>query len=183
MIAFDALTLLVPSYKLACYTAYMVDKLTPEARSENMRRIRSKDTGPELIVRRMVHAAGLRYRLHKKGLSGRPDLVFTSRKVCVFVHGCFWHGCPKCVDGTRKVKSNTAFWRAKVEGNRARDARHREALEADGWRVLIIWACEVRDPSKIAALIEKVRLAPTLPQRIRKDRKQADDSARHGAVT
>lgn len=139
----------------------MADKLTPEARSENMRRIRSKDTSPELLIRRAVHGAGLRYRLHQKGLPGRPDLVFASRRICVFVHGCFWHGCPHCIDGTRKVKSNSRFWREKVEGNRARDSRHRKALEDDGWRVFVIWECETRDPSKVAKLIEKIRSIPT----------------------
>lgn len=148
----------------------MVDKLSAQARSENMRRIRSKDTGPEMIVRRAIHAAGLRYRLHMKGLPGRPDLVFTAKKVCVFVHGCFWHGCSKCIDGTRKVKSNTAFWSAKIEGNKARDERHQAALETDGWKVLTIWECDVRDASLIAELIENIKFAPIPPPQCLNDR-------------
>ena len=122
-----------------------MDKLTPEARSRNMARIRSRDTSPELAVRRFLHGAGLRFRLHQKHLSGKPDLVFASRRACVFVHGCFWHGCPRCVDGTRKVKSNAPYWSDKVTGNRARDERHQSVLEAAGWRVLVVWECETRD--------------------------------------
>src|SRR3989442_1667939 len=101
----------------------MADRLTREARSENMRRIRSKDTRPELVVRHYLHGAGFRYRLHRKELPGQPDLVFPSRRLCVFVHGCFWHGCQRCVDGTRLVKSNKKFWKMKVAGNRERDSR------------------------------------------------------------
>lgn len=144
----------------------MADKLTPERRSENMRRIRSKDTGPEMLVRRAVHAAGLRYRLHKKGLAGRPDLVFGSRRLCVFVHGCFWHGCPNCIDGTRAVQSNQTFWNEKIAGNKARDVRNREALEADGWCVLTIWECETKEPGCLTALIENIRAQPILRPRL-----------------
>src|ERR1700674_4838408 len=98
-----------------------MDTVTPERRSAIMARIRSKDTAPELAVRRYLHAKGLRYRLHHAGLPGKPDLVFPARRVCVFIHGCFWHGCPHCIDGTRQVKSNSAYWSAKVAGHRARD--------------------------------------------------------------
>jgi DNA mismatch endonuclease (patch repair protein) len=91
----------------------MADSLSVRARSENMRRIRSKDTSPELRVRGYLHSAGLRYVLHKRALPGQPDLVFPSRRVCVFVRGCFWHGCPRCIDGTRAVKSNTAYGKTK----------------------------------------------------------------------
>lgn len=148
-----------------------------------MRRIRSKDTAPELIVRRAVFAAGLRYTLYKKGLPGRPDLVFPSRGTCIFVHGCFWHGCPRCIDGTRAVKSNAAFWRAKVEGNQARDARHRAVLEARGWQVLVIWECEVRDPLKLKKLTDRVRATPNRPQRFERGRMQMREGAQHdGAV-
>ena len=127
-----------------------------------MRRIRSKDTGPELLVRHAVHAARLRYRLHVRGLPGCPDLVFASRRACVFVHGCFWHGCPRCVDGTRAVKTNTAFWKAKVQGNKARDSRNRESLRARGWRVLTIWECECRDQVRLNNLVDSLRALPIL---------------------
>lgn len=160
----------------------MVDKLSPEARSENMRRIKSKDTAPELVVRRAVHTAGLRYRLHKKGLPGRPDLVFASRMTCVFVHGCFWHGCPKCIDGTRKVKSNSEFWRKKVEGNKARDVKHKTNLKILGWKVLEIWECETRNKANLEALVEQVRSIPIPQPRTRKGQTQAADTAHQGGA-
>jgi len=109
-----------------------VDTVSRERRSQIMSRIRGRDTVPELAVRRFLHAAGLRFRLHRFDLPGRPDIVLPSRRACVFVHGCFWHGCPKCVDGTRTVKSNTLYWRQKVETNRARDQRNQKRLEASG---------------------------------------------------
>lgn len=125
-----------------------------------MSRIRSSNTSPELAVRRYLHANGLRYRLHSKGLPGRPDIVFPTRRACVFVHGCFWHGCPRCIDGTRKVKSNVAFWEAKVRGNQERDERNTAKLEADGWSVAVIWECETSDATKLAALASAVRDRP-----------------------
>jgi len=132
-----------------------MDKLAPAARSRNMSRIRSRDTAPELVVRRYLHSQGLRFRLHLRQLPGKPDLVFGRRRACVFVHGCFWHGCPHCVDGSRLVKSNTSYWSEKVRGNRARDERHRTALEKDGWTVLVVWECEIRRPGRLAALAEQ----------------------------
>lgn len=135
----------------------MADRLTPQRRSENMARIRSRDTKPELTVRRFLHRLGLRFRLHRRDLPGKPDLVFPRYRVVVFVHGCFWHGCPRCVDGTRRVKSNATYWNAKVEGNRQRDIRHREALEAAGWSVQVIWECDVRAESVLRELGESIR--------------------------
>jgi DNA mismatch endonuclease (patch repair protein) len=124
----------------------MADKLSPERRSENMRRIKSKGMKPELTVRRMVHRMGYRYRLHRKDLPGKPDLVFGPSRKVIFVHGCFWHGHddPACPD-RRQVKSNQAYWNPKIAGNRERDARNQAALEAAGWRVLTVWECELRD--------------------------------------
>jgi DNA mismatch endonuclease (patch repair protein) len=135
----------------------MVDTVSPERRSAIMANIRSRDTAPELMVRSYLHSRGLRYRLHGRALPGKPDLVFSSRNVCVFVHGCFWHGCPKCVDGTRSVKSNASFWTGKVAGNRARDGRNVAALEAAGWTVLTIWECEVVDSDKLAQLTAAIK--------------------------
>jgi len=104
--------------------------------------IRSRDTRPELIVRKGLHATGLRYQLHSRDLAGRPDLVFRSRRAAIFVHGCFWHG-HDChlfkVPGTRRD-----WWTAKIDRNRTRDAQAFEQLEADGWRVLTIWECSLR---------------------------------------
>lgn len=109
-----------------------------------MSRIGSRDTTPELFVRRMLHAAGYRYRLHRKDLPGKPDIVFPSRKKIVFIHGCFWHG-HRCSKG-RLPKSNEAFWSGKIRNNRARDRRSTRQLEADGWKVMIVWQCEIKNP-------------------------------------
>ena len=122
------------------------------ARSRNMAAIRGKDTRPELAVRRFLHGKGLRYRLHAASLPGKPDLVFRSRRTVVFVHGCFWHGCPHCRSGRREVKSNADYWGPKLARNKARDIAARSALEAAGWLVLTIWECQSRDAFALAAL-------------------------------
>jgi DNA mismatch endonuclease, patch repair protein len=131
----------------------------PLTRSENMSRIRGKDTQPELAVRRAIWAAGLRYRLHDKRLPGKPDLVFPGRRVAVFVHGCFWH----CHDGCkyfRIPKTRTEWWVAKLARNKSRDAEVRGALEAKGWRVLVIWECEVADQGLLNDFVSRVKLMP-----------------------
>lgn len=122
-----------------------MDTLSRDQRAKNMAAIRSRDTSPELKVRRALFKAGLRYRLHDKRLPGRPDIVFSGRRLIVFVHGCFWHGCAKCVDGTRKVKSNNSYWAKKVRTNKERDARNVEKLKSEGWRVMEIWECEAAE--------------------------------------
>lgn len=104
---------------------------TPEQRSHTMRAVRSRDTGPEMIVRRFLHAAGLRYRLHDRRLPGVPDLVFPSRRVALFVHGCFWHQHPGC-EAAARPKSRPDYWNRKLDGNVARDARHLAEV-ATGW--------------------------------------------------
>lgn len=95
-----------------------MDTVSAQRRSEIMSKIRSRDTKPELAVRRYLHSTGLRYRIHRRDLPGRPDIVFPSRKLCVFVHGCFWRGCPNCVDGTRTVKSNGAYGKIEFKSTR-----------------------------------------------------------------
>lgn len=121
----------------------MTDTLSPAARSERMSRVRAKNTKPEMIVRRIVHGMGYRYRLHDRRLPGTPDLVFHGRGKVIFVHGCFWHRHP---DPTCKLarmpKSRQEFWGPKLEGNRERDARTQEALEREGWRSMVVWECE-----------------------------------------
>ncbi len=109
-----------------------------------MSRVRSKDTKPEMRVRRLVHSLGFRYRLHQRDLPGRPDLVFRSRRKVIFVHGCFWHRHPGC-DRARTPKSpeRQAFWREKFAGNVERDRRHQEALRDRGWSVFVVWECEL----------------------------------------
>ncbi|MCU1338039.1 MAG: XorII very short patch repair endonuclease [Bryobacterales bacterium] len=111
-------------------------------RSENMRRICSKGMLPELAVRSIVHQMGFRFRLHRKDLPGKPDLVFVSRRKVIFVHGCFWHAHDCRIAHT--PKSNAAYWGPKLERNKARDVRNIEALGAAGWKPLVIWECEIR---------------------------------------
>lgn len=119
-----------------------MDKLTPEDRSANMRAVRSKDTKPELAVRKTLRKAGLTgYRLHRKELPGRPDIAFIGRKKAIFVHGCFWHG-HECREGRRRPQSRQDYWLPKIAGNQSRDARHRAQLTAEGWDVLVVWDCE-----------------------------------------
>jgi DNA mismatch endonuclease (patch repair protein) len=120
----------------------MTDFLTPAERSDRMSRIRGKDTQPELALRKVLHRLGLRYRLYGAGLPGKPDLVFPRYRTVVFVHGCFWHRHDGCNIATTP-KSNTPFWLEKFEKNVARDARVATQLEALGWRVFIVWECEL----------------------------------------
>lgn len=132
-----------------------MDKIDRSRRSANMAKIRSTDTTPEMVVRRMVHGMGFRYRLHGKRLPGKPDLVFSARRKAIFVHGCFWHqhSRAECIDG-RKPKSNSNYWNPKLEGNVARDKRNRAALKKAGWDVLVIWDCETQSPN-LKSRIEK----------------------------
>ena len=109
-----------------------------------MSRVKGRDTTPELIVRRMLHTEGYRFRLHRKDLPGKPDIVFPGRRKVVFVHGCFWHG-HRCRKG-RLPKSNKDFWRTKIGANRARDRRHLKGLAALGWKTLVIWQCKLKAP-------------------------------------
>jgi len=121
------------------------------SRSENMRRIRSKGMKPEMLVRSLVYGLGYRYRLHRRDLPGKPDLVFGPRKKAIFVHGCFWHGHddPACVDGRRKPKSNLDYWLPKLARNKARDMEQEAELKRLGWAVLTIWECETRDGERL----------------------------------
>ena len=122
----------------------MVDTLTKQERSERMGRVKGADTKPEMVVRRLVHAMGYRYRLHGRDLPGKPDIVFRSRKKVIFVHGCFWHRHPRC-KLARIPKTRLDFWVPKLEGNRERDIRNQQALGQMGWRYLVIWECEIGD--------------------------------------
>ena len=125
----------------------------PEARSKNMRAIRSRNTMPELIVRRLTHRMGYRYRLHSKNLPRSPDLAFPGRTKAIFVHGCFWHR-HDCVRGNLTPKTNQAYWLPKLRKNEERDARNLRELRACGWSVLVIWECEISDGD---ALAERIR--------------------------
>ena len=121
----------------------MPDSLSPAERSERMSRVRSKDTKPEWIVRRLVHGLGYRYKLHDAALPGKPDLVFPARRKVIFIHGCFWHRHGARCPLTRLPKSKLDFWRPKLERNRERDQRNKRLLRAAGWRVLTIWECQL----------------------------------------
>ncbi|MEO9491098.1 MAG: DNA mismatch endonuclease Vsr [Marinomonas sp.] len=121
----------------------MVDTISSDRRSENMRRIRSKNSKPELLVRRLVHSLGYRYRLHRSDLPGKPDLTFGPKRKVVFVHGCFWHQhtAKDCLDG-RRPKSNTDYWNKKLERNVDRGRKNLALFRNLGWDVLIVWECE-----------------------------------------
>ena len=121
----------------------MADVLTAEQRSYCMSRIRGKDTNPELIVRKILHALGYRYRLHDRSLPGSPDLVFPGKQKVLFVHGCFWHR-HNCRYGRVIPKTRRAFWQRKLDGNRQRDKKNRQLLRNQGWNVLVVWECQLR---------------------------------------
>ncbi|MGQ0444747.1 MAG: very short patch repair endonuclease [Beijerinckiaceae bacterium] len=134
----------------------MADTLTTAQRSERMSRIKGKGTKTELTIRRLVHRLGYRYRLHKKELPGQPDLVFARHRAVIFVHGCFWHRHPdpKC-PLARLPKSRLTFWQPKLDSNRARDIRVEEELKTRGWRVLVIWECQLRERSRLETIIRE----------------------------
>jgi DNA mismatch endonuclease (patch repair protein) len=131
------------------------DVYGPEKRSAVMRRVKGRDTSPELVVRKALTRLGARYRLHRADLPGKPDIVLPGRRLAIFVHGCFWHG-HDCARGARVPKQNRDYWVAKVERNRARDARTREALAAAGWRVATLWECELKDAAALEARLREV---------------------------
>jgi DNA mismatch endonuclease (patch repair protein) len=128
----------------------VADTSSPERRSENMRRIRSKDMKPELQVRRLLHRLGYRYRLHRRDLPGHPDIIFPRLKKSIFVHGCFWHqhGDPECRI-TRVPKSRLEYWTLKLNRNKERDEESVTSLTSMGWTVLVVWECQVPEERKL----------------------------------
>lgn len=136
----------------------MVDVLTPEQRQLNMSRIRGRDTRPEMLVRRGLHACGFRYRLQDRKLPGRPDLIFPRYRAVIFVHGCFWHGhdCPLF----KLPETRRDFWDAKISSNRTRDKRVEETLLEQGWRVATVWECSLKGINKLGGdeVIQQCRL-------------------------
>jgi DNA mismatch endonuclease (patch repair protein) len=126
----------------------MVDLLSPEKRSKNMGRIKSKDTKPEFVVRQLLFRLGYRFRLHPTDLPGKPDIVFIGRRKAIFVHGCFWHQHSECREG-RMPGSRAHYWVPKLEGNVRRDRRHTLALVQLGWNVLVVWECETQSLEKL----------------------------------
>lgn len=131
-----------------------MDLLTPRQRSVVMSAVKGKNTGPELAVRKLVHGLGYRYRLHGKGLPGKPDLVFRCRGAIIFVHGCFWHRHPGCALA-RLPKSRNDFWEPKLTANRVRDLRNERALRALGWRVQVIWECQIANTERLEGRLRR----------------------------
>lgn len=132
-----------------------MDRLSRDRRSENMRQIRSKDTAPELALRSLVHRLGYRFRLHRKDLPGKPDLVFPARKKVIFLHGCFWHQHKECREG-RLPGTRHEYWEPKLARNQERDAVSQAALKSLGWEVLTLWECQLaKDPASISQKITR----------------------------
>ncbi|WP_272700876.1 very short patch repair endonuclease [Desulfovibrio sp. Fe33] len=132
-----------------------MDMLKPEARSQLMAKIKSKNTKPELVVRSLLHRMGFRFRLHRRDLPGTPDIVLPKYKTVIMVNGCFWHGhanCPKA----KRPSSNTDFWYKKLDDNIARDRENVLKLEELGWRVMVIWECQVKDVFKLEARLASI---------------------------
>lgn len=150
----------MPSSSLQFSTPKM-DKITPERRSENMRKIRGKGMKPELMVRKLTHGMGYRYRLHLSDLPGKPDLVFIGRKKAIFVHGCFWHQHPaSSCKIVRVPKSNQDYWLPKLKRNAEKDIAVKRQLQRSGWGVLVIWECQTKNIQAICGRISKF-LGPT----------------------
>ncbi|MFH5805021.1 very short patch repair endonuclease [Alienimonas sp. DA493] len=136
----------------------MADSVDPAVRSAIMRAVRSENTGPERVVRKLAHRLGYRFRLHRRDLPGTPDLVFPGRRKVVFVHGCFWHRHPHadCRRGRSTPASRTAYWEAKFARNVARDRRNQRELRADGWGVMVVWECQTK-PAELDRLAGRLR--------------------------
>lgn len=132
-------------------------------RSQNMRAIRSKGMRPELAVRSLVHQLGYRFRLHRKDLPGKPDLVFASRRKVIFVHGCFWHAHDCKI--AHKPKSNADYWGPKLQRNQMRDTKNNDALKAAGWKSLVIWECEIRSGRTLERRVKTFLSAYAAPRR------------------
>ena len=129
----------------------MADVHNRSVRSYNMSRIKGRDTKPELVVRKFLHSRGLRYRLHRKDLPGKPDLTLKKYQAVILIHGCFWHGHEGC-SYFSVPKTNTEWWLSKIYSNKKRDKSARKSLESTGWKVIVIWECELRKPRRIETL-------------------------------
>jgi DNA mismatch endonuclease, patch repair protein len=138
-----------------------MDRISVKNRSKNMSRIRSKNTSPELLLRKELYSRGYRFKLHRPDLPGKPDLVFSGRKKVIFVHGCFWHQHRHCVDG-RLPKTNTGYWRPKLERNVARDSESQTKLGILGWQVFTVWECELNDLRRVMKALKKFLGRPPL---------------------
>jgi DNA mismatch endonuclease, patch repair protein len=132
----------------------LMEKITKEQRSANMRAVKNRDTAPEKIVRSLIHRMGYRFRLRRSNLPGKPDLVFPGRQAVIFVHGCFWHS-HACKRGTLKPKTNEEFWAEKLARNAARDKEQIVRLKEQGWRSLVVWECGVKDERRLAVRLRR----------------------------
>ena len=126
----------------------MPDMFSPEKRSEIMAKVHSANTTPEIRVRKLLHSMGYRFRLHRRDLPGNPDIVLPKYKTVIFVHGCFWHGCPTCRHARIRPVINAEYWEKKLNRTLERDKNNVVALEQLGWRVVVIWECETREKNK-----------------------------------
>lgn len=135
-----------------------MDIVDPEVRSRMMSSIRGRDTKPEMLVRRYLHSRGMRFRIHRRDLPGRPDLTLPKWNAAIFIHGCFWHGHEQC-RYFRLPATRTDFWKTKISGNAVRDARAEDGLRNLGWRVLVVWECAMRDhtTATLETLFEQIR--------------------------
>lgn len=132
----------------------MTDTLTQNERSDRMRRIKSRDTQPEIQLRRLVWGIGHRYRQNRRTIVGKPDVAFVGRKLAIFLHGCFWHR-HNCPSGRRTPKSKMGFWSKKFNDNVRRDAYVMRELKAEGWKALVVWECELRDRRKVSRRLRR----------------------------
>lgn len=133
----------------------MPEKLNKQARSKLMSRVRGKNTSPEIRVRKFLHQRGFRFRLHRKDLPGKPDIVLPKFNLCIFVHGCFWHQHPGCKRATIPV-NNSTFWLEKFSKNQSRDAIVSQELQKLGWQVLVIWECQTKSIDSLADIIKDI---------------------------
>ncbi|UJH90931.1 DNA mismatch endonuclease Vsr [Antarcticibacterium sp. 1MA-6-2] len=139
----------------------MADVHDKKTRSHNMRQIKGKDTKPELLVRKYLHSKGLRYRLHKKNLPGKPDIIFPRRKIAIFVNGCFWHGHESC-KYFQLPKTRTEWWKEKISNTVARDIRKIAELQEKGWHCIVVWECDLKTHKKentLNNLFEEITLS------------------------
>jgi len=128
--------------------------LTLAQRSRIMRSVKGRNTAPEMVVRRLAHSLGYRFRLHRAELPGKPDLTFVSRQAVIMVNGCFWHG-HNCKRGARVPKTNTNYWKAKISRNAKRDKKNLALLKRNGWKALVVWECEMSDQRKLSARLRR----------------------------
>lgn len=140
----------------------MITEVVSDLRRRTMQAVKSRDTKPEMMVRRLIHRAGYRYRLHRSDLPGKPDLTFSRLRKIIFVHGCFWHG-HDCKHGLREPKENAEYWKRKITGNKERDAKQQAQLRAMGWDILVIWECQLKNHEAVSErIMEFLKVYPKI---------------------